>query len=97
MVWISQKFPKCLAENLANHLLDEMIEALSSLPGIGRKSAFRISFHLLRLEQGLFNQFIHQLTDTKTKSNFANVAALMQKLKFARSVFPKKETLILFA
>ncbi|EMO87951.1 recombination mediator RecR [Leptospira noguchii] len=59
-----------MAENLANHLLDEMVEALSSLPGIGRKSAFRISFHLLRLEQGLFSQFIHQLTDTKSRIKF---------------------------
>ncbi|EMF83128.1 recombination protein RecR [Leptospira weilii serovar Topaz str. LT2116] len=55
---------------MANHLLEEMVDALSSLPGIGRKSAFRISFHLLRLEQGLFNHFIHQLTDTKNKIKF---------------------------
>ncbi|XDD50230.1 recombination mediator RecR [Leptospira sp. WS92.C1] len=55
---------------MANHLLDEMVEALSSLPGIGRKSAFRISFHLLRLEQGMFNQFVRQLTDTKSRIQF---------------------------
>ncbi|TGK27988.1 recombination protein RecR [Leptospira gomenensis] len=55
---------------MANHLLEEMVDALSSLPGIGRKSAFRISFHLLRLEQGLFHQFIRQLTETKSRIQF---------------------------
>ncbi|HIC23350.1 MAG TPA: recombination protein RecR, partial [Planctomycetes bacterium] len=33
-------------------LLDELIDALSSLPGIGQKSAERLAYHLLKMPRG---------------------------------------------
>ncbi|TGK61844.1 recombination protein RecR [Leptospira wolffii] len=55
---------------MAEHLIEGMVSALSSLPGIGRKSAYRISFHLLRQDPTIFNGFIRNLSDVKSRIRF---------------------------
>ncbi len=52
-----------------------MVSSLSSLPGIGRKSATRISFHLLRLDPILFEQFIESIKNSKASLKFCKVCA----------------------
>ncbi len=49
-----------------------MVSALSSLPGIGRKSAYRISFHLLRQDPAIFNGFIQNISDVKSRIRFCD-------------------------
>ncbi|TGK07183.1 recombination protein RecR [Leptospira semungkisensis] len=55
---------------MAEHLIEGMVNALSSLPGIGRKSAYRISFHLLRQDPAVFNGFIQSISDVKGRIRF---------------------------
>ncbi|WP_039948406.1 recombination mediator RecR [Leptospira fainei] len=55
---------------MAEHLIEGMVSALSSLPGIGKKSAYRISFHLLRQDPTVFHGFIQSLVDTKDRIRF---------------------------
>jgi len=43
----------------------EVIESLSSLPGIGPKSASRLAFHLLRLDDNTLKRFGTQIQDLK--------------------------------
>lgn len=57
---------------MANHILDELVEQLTSLPGIGRRSAQRIAFHLLAQDTQLTQRLgrsIYELTD---RVNFCN-------------------------
>lgn len=43
-----------------------------TLPGIGKKSAYRIAFHFLRLEKSLFNNFIDNLVSFKENLRFCS-------------------------
>lgn len=52
-----------------------MVTSLSGLPGIGRKSATRIAFHLLRMESNQFTQFLENLKSTKENLKFCRVCA----------------------
>lgn len=41
--------------------LDELAESFSRLPGIGKKSAMRIAYHLLKSDSVFLNQFANEL------------------------------------
>ena len=53
--------------NLPSKTLEEAVDAIATLPGIGKKTALRLVLHLLKEE----NSVTYQLTDslTKLKSN----------------------------
>ena len=42
--------------------LEELAESFSRLPGIGKKSAMRIAYHLLKTDSGFLNQFARDLS-----------------------------------
>ena len=42
--------------------LEELAESFSRLPGIGKKSAMRIAYHLLKTDNGFLNQFARELS-----------------------------------
>ena len=42
--------------------LEELAESFSRLPGIGKKSAMRIAYHLLKTDSGFLNQFARELS-----------------------------------
>ena len=42
--------------------LEELAESFSRLPGIGKKSAMRIAYHLLKTDSGFLNQFAQELS-----------------------------------
>jgi recombination protein RecR len=55
---------------LTEDLLKRLVSTLSSLPGIGRKSAYRIGFHLIRMENTSFSNLIENLREIKSSIKF---------------------------
>ena len=53
-------------------LLEQLIEALRGLPGVGPKSAQRIAFHLLKVPVDDVHRLAHALTDAKAKVRFCS-------------------------
>ena len=53
--------------------LGRLIEELSRLPGIGRKSARRLAFHLLKTDTSSVERLAHALLDLKQKVTFCAV------------------------
>jgi recombination protein RecR len=48
--------------NLPSRLMESAVDQISSLPGIGRKTALRLALHLLRRDADRVAQFAHSLT-----------------------------------
>ena len=51
--------------------LDNIIDEFAKLPGIGRKSAMRIAFHVLEMEDEELLNFITILKEAKEKIKMA--------------------------
>jgi recombination protein RecR len=58
---------------LTEDLLKKLVSTLSSLPGIGKKSAYRIGFYLIRMEKIRFEQFLENLKDIKETIRFCKI------------------------
>lgn len=54
-------------ENYPSKLLEEAVEAISSLPGVGRKSALRLALHILRQPQENVHHLTSSLNDLRDK------------------------------
>lgn len=81
---------------LSESIFDRMVTSLSSLPGIGRKSATRISFHLLRMDPSQFDQFIINLKTTKENLHFCKICAGITELEICEICSsPKRDSHIL--
>ncbi len=53
--------------------IQNLIDELSKLPGIGPKTAARLTFHLLRAPEIRSNQLASALTDIKLKTRFCRI------------------------
>lgn len=62
-------------------LLKKLVASFSSLPGIGRKSAYRIAFFLLRMEETNFQNFLHTLEEFKTNLRFCKKCGAITELE----------------
>ncbi|MCB1178402.1 MAG: recombination protein RecR [Leptospiraceae bacterium] len=58
---------------MTEELLQRLVSTLSTLPGIGKKSAYRIGFHLIRMEPQAFDQFLSNLKNFKESIRFCNL------------------------
>jgi len=58
---------------VSDDLFTKLVSTLTSLPGIGKKSAYRIGFHLLRSDEATFRQFISSLTMVKERLKFCSL------------------------
>ena len=58
---------------MSDDLFTKLVSTLTSLPGIGKKSAYRIGFHLLRSDEATFRQFISSLTMVKERLKFCSL------------------------
>ena len=58
---------------MIEEIFENLIKTLSSLPGIGKKSAYRISFHLLKKSKEEFRTFIQNLTIAKENLKFCEI------------------------
>ena len=65
-------------EKYPSELLSEAVEAIGTLPGVGRRSALRLALHLLRQPQENVHHFTDAinrlLTDTATRSRMGTQA-----------------------
>lgn len=52
--------------------IEKVVEAFSSLPTIGRKTAQRLTYHLLKQDELFLNNFSEALLELKTNVNFCN-------------------------
>ena len=52
-------------ENYPSKLLEEAVEAISSLPGVGRRSAMRLALHLLKQPQENVHHFAQALVNLR--------------------------------
>jgi len=53
--------------------LDELIQSLSRLPGLGKKSAKRIAYHLLQSDESLSARIADQIVHLKSRIHFCKV------------------------
>ena len=61
-LFLQDLFPKqnndmAYKENYPSKLLEDAVDAISSLPGVGRRSALRLALHLLRQPQENVHHF----------------------------------------
>lgn len=52
-------------ENIPSKLLEEAVEAISSLPGVGRRSAMRLALHLLKQPQENVHHFAQAIVNLR--------------------------------
>ena len=57
---------------LPSKYLQEAVEAIASLPGIGRKSALRLTLHLLRRDNLEVSQFANAISSMKENVRFCD-------------------------
>jgi recombination protein RecR len=55
---------------VTEEIFKRLVGTLTSLPGIGRKSAYRIGFHLLRMDESSFRKLIQNLESIKKDLRF---------------------------
>ena len=53
--------------------IDNLIEALTKLPGIGRKTASRLAFHILRRSQSEAQELARAILDVKEKIHLCSI------------------------
>jgi recombination protein RecR len=58
-----------------------MVSSLSSLPGIGKKSAYRIAFHILRMDSFHFQNFISSINEVKENLRFCKTCGSITELE----------------
>lgn len=56
--------------NLSSKLLEDTVNAFSTLPGIGKKSALRLALHMLHQEEHSVNEFSETLTKMRKHIKF---------------------------
>ena len=66
------KLPKFASMNFPSKLVENAVTQLSSLPGIGKKSALRLVLHMLKQEKQNINQFGNSFIDLINKINYCS-------------------------
>ena len=56
--------------------ISRLIEQLSSLPGIGNKSAQRLAFHIMNMPGDQVEQLVQAIHDAKEHVQYCNAAIL---------------------
>lgn len=62
---------------MTEQILNRLLTSLTTLPGIGRKSALRIGFHLLRMEPKSFEDFLSNLRLVRESITFCEICGGM--------------------
>lgn len=64
-------------ENYPSKLLEEAVEAISSLPGVGRRSALRLALHLLKQPQEKVHHLSGALTRLRDEACYCRVCRMI--------------------
>lgn len=56
--------------NYPSKLIEEAVNEIAKLPGIGKKSALRLALHLLKVDTENTHQLTRALTDLRTKTTY---------------------------
>ncbi|MBE7413085.1 MAG: recombination mediator RecR [Leptospiraceae bacterium] len=64
---------------MVDEAFQNLIEAFVSLPGIGKKSAYRIAFHILRQDANEFDSFIKNIQEAKKNLKFCTVCGAISQ------------------
>ena len=59
-------------ENYPSKLLEEAVEAISSLPGVGRRSALRLALHLLKQPQENVHHFAQAVLNLRDEVKYCS-------------------------
>ena len=59
--------------NFPSKLIENAVNQLSSLPGIGKKSALRLVLHLVKQDKNNINQFGNSFIDLVNHINYCSV------------------------
>ena len=66
------KIPKFASMNFSSKLVENAVNQLSSLPGIGKKSALRLVLHMIKQEKQNINQFGNSFIDLINNINYCS-------------------------
>ena len=66
------KFIKFASMNFSSKLVENAVNQLSSLPGIGKKSALRLVLHMIKQEKQNINQFGNSFIDLINNINYCS-------------------------
>lgn len=66
------KLPKFVAMNFPSKLVENAVNQLSSLPGIGKKSALRLVLHMLKQKKQNINQFGNSFIELINNINYCS-------------------------
>ena len=66
------KLPKFATMNFSSKLVENAVNQLSSLPGIGKKSALRLVLHMIKQEKQNINQFGNSFIDLINNINYCS-------------------------
>lgn len=64
-------------ENYPSKLLEEAVEAISSLPGVGRRSALRLALHLLKQPQENVHHFTAAVNSLRDEVKYCRVCRMI--------------------
>ena len=76
----------------SSKLLQNAVDQMSQLPGVGKRTALRFVLHLLRQPATHTNQLTQALNDVRSQIKFCKNCH-----NIAKSVLAPKETKVLFA
>lgn len=64
-------------ENYPSRLLEDAVDAISSLPGIGRRSALRLALHILRQPQENIHHFTHAINSLRDEVKYCRKCSMI--------------------
>lgn len=64
-------------EHYPSKLLEEAVDAISSLPGIGRRSALRLALHILRQPQENIHHFTHAINSLRNEVKYCSRCSMI--------------------
>ena len=76
--------PSCLAVSVYEGVLQDLIDELARLPGVGPKGAQRIAFHLLAADPADVRRLADVLVEMKAKATFCKVCGNVSQAELCR-------------
>lgn len=64
-------------ENYPSKLLEDAVDAISSLPGIGRRSAMRLALHILKQPQENVHHFTHAINNLRDEVKYCRICSMI--------------------